>query len=408
MAQFSYKIKTRAGVLQTGIREATSSAILAEQLRLDGNIIIELTEVHKPLEQSPANAPWYSLGWLKPVRSLDIELGLRELAYMLRSGVPIVAALQTVEEQAESPRAALVWSRVRTRISQGASVSDALASEKGVFADEQIQLAIAGEHTGELEQVFTRAANQLEARRKLRMTVINALVYPVLALLLAFAVSIYLVVSVIPKMAQFLQQGNAELPALTQVLVDFSDWLHLNALPLAIAIGGIVLAWIIVRMYPVGRILEDAFLLRLPIAGKVLRLSATTNFARTMSLLIESGVTLMDSLRVSANMLENRRLRARVEEARERVIKGESLAQALRPAKEFMPMLSRMTAVAETTGDLSETFKEVAEFHDTFLGIVVRRLSVVMEPIMILITGVVVGFVYLAFFMALFTMGTMQ
>jgi type II secretory pathway component PulF len=107
-------------------------------------------------------------------------------------------------------------------------------------------------------------------------------------------------------------------------------------------------------------------------------------------------------------MLENRRLRARVEEARERVIKGESLAQALRPAKEFMPMLSRMTAVAETTGDLSETFKEVAEFHDTLLGIVVRRLSVVMEPIMILITGVVVGFVYLAFFMALFTMGTMQ
>lgn len=408
MAQFLYKIKTRAGVLQTGIREAASSAILAEQLRLDGNIIIELTEVHKPLEQSPANAPWYSLGWLKPVRSLDIELGLRELAYMLRSGVPIVAALQTVEEQAESPRAALVWSRVRTRISQGASVSDALAGEKGVFADEQIQLAIAGEHTGELEQVFTRAANQLEARRKLRMTVINALVYPVLALLLAFAVSIYLVVSVIPKMAQFLQQGNAELPALTQVLVDISEWLHLNALPLAIAIGGTVLAWIIIRMYPLGRILEDAFLLRLPIAGKVLRLSATTNFARTMSLLIESGVTLIDSLRVSANMLENRRLRARVEEARERVIKGESLAQALRPAKEFMPMLSRMTAVAETTGDLSETFKEVAEFHDTLLGIVVRRLSVVMEPIMILITGVVVGFVYLAFFMALFTMGTMQ
>lgn len=408
MGQYSYKIKTRSGALQTGTREAASSGILAEQLRLEGNVIIELKEVRKAAEESPVNAPWYSLAWLKPVRSLDIELGLRELAYMLKSGVPIVTALQTVEEQAESPRAALVWSRVKERISQGLSVSDAMAAEKGVFGEEQIQLALAGERTGELEQVFTRAANQLEARRKLRMAVLNALVYPVLALILAIGVAVYLVVSVIPKMAQFLQQGNVELPAITQLLVDVSDWLHLNAMPLGLILGGIIVAWIVVRMNPTGRELEDALLVRLPIAGKVLRLSATTSFARTMALLIESGVPLIDSLQVAGNMLNNRRLRSRVKEAREGVIKGESLAESLRPAKEFMPMLSRMTAVAETTGDLSETFKEVAEFHDTLLGIVVRRLSVIMEPIMIIITGLVVGFVYLAFFMALFTMGTMS
>lgn len=408
MAQYSYKIKTRSGALQTGIREAASSGILSEQLRLEGNVIIELKEIRKAAEESPINAPWYSLSWLKRVRSLDIELGLRELAYMLKSGVPIVTALQTVEEQAESPRAALVWSRVRERISQGLSVSEAMAKEKGVFAEEQIQLAHAGERTGELEQVFTRAANQLEAQRKLRMAVLNALVYPVLALVLAFGVAIYLVVSVIPKMAEFLQQGNVELPAITQLLVDISDWLHLNAMPLGLIIGGAIIAWIVIRMNPTGRELQDALLVRLPIAGKVLRLSATTSFARTMALLIESGVPLVDSLQVAANMLNNRRLRARVVAARDGVIKGESLAESLRPAKEFMPMLSRMTAVAETTGDLSETFKEVAEFHDTLLGIVVRRLSVVMEPVMIIITGLIVGFVYLAFFMALFTMGTMS
>jgi type IV pilus assembly protein PilC len=408
MAQFSYKIKTRSGALQTGTREAASSSILSEQLRLEGNVIIELSEIRKAAEKSPINAPWYSLSWLKPVRSLDIELGLRELAYMLKSGVPIVAALQTVEEQAESPRAALVWARVRERISQGLSVSDAMAAEKGIFAEEQIQLTIAGERTGELEQVFTRAANQLEAKRKLRMAVLNALVYPVLALILAIGVAVYLVASVIPKMAEFLKQGNVELPAITQFLVDVSNWLHLNSMPLCLIIGGAILAWIVVRMNPTGRELEDALLVRLPIAGKVLRLSATTSFARTMALLIESGVPLVDSLHVAANMLNNRRLRARVVAAREGVIKGESLAEALHPAKEFMPMLSRMTAVAETTGDLSETFKEVAEFHDTLLGIVVRRLSVIMEPVMIIITGLIVGFVYLAFFMALFTMGTMS
>lgn len=408
MAQFLYKIKTRSGTLQTGTREAASSSILSEQLRLEGNVIVELSEIRKAAEKSPINAPWYSLSWLKPVRSLDIELGLRELAYMLKSGVPIVAALQTVEEQAESPRAALVWARVRERISRGLSVSDAMAAEKGIFAEEQIQLTIAGERTGELEQVFTRAANQLEAKRKLRMAVLNALVYPVLALILAVGVAVYLVASVIPKMAEFLKQGNVELPAITQFLVDVSNWLHLNSMPICLIIGGLILAWIVVRMNPTGRELEDALLVHLPIAGKVLRLFATTSFARTMALLIESGVPLVDSLHVAANMLNNRRLRARVVAARECVIKGESLAEALQPAKEFMPMLSRMTAVAETTGDLSETFKEVAEFHDTLLGIVVRRLSVIMEPVMIIITGLIVGFVYLAFFMALFTMGTMS
>jgi type IV pilus assembly protein PilC len=287
MAQFSYKIKTRSGTVQTGTREAASSSILSEQLRLEGNVIIELSEIRKAAEKSPINAPWYSLSWLKPVRSLDIELGLRELAYMLKSGVPIVAAMQTVEEQAESPRAALVWARVRERISQGLSVSDAMAAEKGIFAEEQIQLTIAGERTGELEQVFTRAANQLEAKRKLRMAVLNALVYPVLALILAIGVAVYLVASVIPKMAEFLKQGNVELPAITQFLVDVSNWLYLNSMPLCLIIGGAILAWIVVRMNPTGRELEDALLVRLPIAGKVLRLSATTSFARTMALLIE-------------------------------------------------------------------------------------------------------------------------
>ena len=408
MGQYSYKIKTRSGALQSGTREAASLGALSEQLRLEGNVIIEIKEIHKVAETSPANTPWYSLAWLKPVRSLDIELGLRELAYLLKSGVPVVVALQTVEEQAESPRTALVWSHVKERISQGLSVSEALATEKGIFSDEQIQLAVAGERTGELAQVFGRAADQLAARRKLRMIVLNALVYPILALLLAFGVSIYLVASVIPKMAQFLQQGNVELPAITQLLVDVSEWLHINAGAIAGTLLAIVCLWIALRMTEKGRIFVDAFLLRLPIVGKVLRLSATTNFARTMSLLIESGVTLVDSLQVAANMLVNRKLRLRVIEAKDRVVNGEALSASLKDSKEFMPMLSRMTAVAESTGDLAETFNEVAEFHDTLLGIMVKRLSVVVEPVMILITGAIVGFVYLAFFMALFTMGAMN
>jgi type IV pilus assembly protein PilC len=160
--------------------------------------------------------------------------------------------------------------------------------------------------------------------------------------------------------------------------------------------------WIAVRLNEPGREIEDAFLLKVPVVGRILRLSGTALFARSMQIMAESGVPLIDTLDTCGRLMANRRFRRRVAATRDGVIQGQSLADSLKPAVEFMPMLRRMAAVGEVSGSLPESFGETARFHEMLLAIAVKRFGILIEPVMIAITGGIVGFVYIAFFMALF------
>ena len=158
------------------------------------------------------------------------------------------------------------------------------------------------------------------------------------------------------------------------------------------------------RAIPSVRLALDAFSLRMPVTGRISRLAGTAVFSRAMGMLVGSGVTLLDSLDVAAGLLANRRLRLRVREAWEAVMAGGTLSPPLKARGDFMPMLSQMVAVGERTGSLAEAFAEVAKFHETMLAGAIKRFSVTIEPLMIIVTGLIVGYVYLAFFMALFSM----
>ena len=226
----------------------------------------------------------------------------------------------------------------------------------------------------------------------------------VIAVLMAVGVSTYLVGAVIPKIAAFLQAGGAELPPMTQVLMDISEWVNANGIAILAWLGVAIAAWILARLNAAGREMEDILLLKLPVVGRILRLSGTALFARSMQIMTESGVPLLDSLATGARLMANSRFQRRVTAAREGVMRGQSLADALEPAVEFMPMLRRMAAVGEVSGSLPESFGETARFHETMLAIAIKRFGILMEPVMIAITGTIVGFVYVAFFMALFAM----
>ena len=171
-----------------------------------------------------------------------------------------------------------------------------------------------------------------------------------------------------------------------------------------IAVGGILGGWALLRLPRGGREMEDAFLLRLPVTGRILRLAGTALFARSMQMMTESGMTLLDSLTTGARLMSNRRFRRRIETAHEIVLRGGTLADSLSPAVEFTPMLRRMSAVGEVTGTLPEIFGETARFHEMLLALAVKRFGLLIEPVTICITGGIVGFVYVAFFMALFAM----
>ena len=379
-------------------RAAESRGQLMAELRSERLVVLSVEETR----DDAALPPRWHPSWLRPVTGFDVEMGFRQLAAMLRSGVTLLSALQTVADQSFKPRAMRTWREVAEAVRRGRALAEALADRPRLFGELAVRLSEVGERTGELERAMSRAADQMEARRNLRTQVINALVYPALAVAMAVGVSAFLVLAVIPKISEFLRSGGAELPELTQLLMDCSAWVRANGLSLAVGIVASAVAWNVVRRNERGREAQDVLLLRLPVAGRILRLSGTALFARSMQIMTESGVTLLDALATASRLMANRRLRRRVARAHDLVMQGNTLRQSLAEAPEFLPMLSRMAAVGESTGALPEAFGEAARFHEMMLAVAVKRFAIVIEPVMICVTGLIVGFVYIAFFMAIF------
>jgi type IV pilus assembly protein PilC len=221
---------------------------------------------------------------------------------------------------------------------------------------------------------------------------------------LAVGVAAFLAFFVIPKLQKYLGGRGRTLPAITQTLLDVTEWLQTYLPHLGVLLGALLLSFFFIRRWPPGRLATDEFFLRVPIVGRVLRLAGTAVFARSLSVLLESGVTLLESLGTTERLVGNRALGTRVAAARASVLRGGTLAGALSEERGFMPMLARMAAVGESAGTLAPVLGEVARFHEHQLVASIRRMSVLIEPVVILVVGSIVGFVYIAFFVALFSL----
>lgn len=397
---FSATIKDSTGRRRDVTCEAENESAAIAALRAGGGLVLKI----KPLENRDSLPPWWHFQWIYPMTSFDLEIALRQISSMLKSSVTLLEALSATEEQSRNLQSRRVWANVKARILSGMSFSDAMAKDKSHFPEIVVQLTKVGEHSGELDKSLLKGAEHLEAKRNLRSMVINALVYPCMAILMALGVSVFLVVAVIPKIAAFLQSGGATLPPITQFLIDISDWVVKNGMKILIGVAGVVGVWFLARWTKAGREAEDSFLLKIPVSGKILRLSATAIFARTMETMISSGVNLIEALKIAARLMSNERYKRRVLNAHEEIIKGSSFSNALKEAPEFMPMLRRMVSVGESSGSITETLGETARFHEMMMSVLIKRLNVVIEPVIICITGAIVGFVYIAFFTAVFSM----
>jgi type II secretory pathway component PulF len=403
MQTFEYSARDLQGGLQKGVSPAPTAGALAAELRNRGLLVVRVEPAgplaaHGSLSLDPR-------AWLAPA-SFDVEVGMQQLAAMLHSGLTLLTALRTVAEQARRPRAAAMWRDVAERIERGANLSGAMAAHPRRFNGYVIQLVRVGESSGELDQMLTRAAEHLEQSRNLRLMVMNALSYPAIVVLLAVGVSSFMVLNVIPKIQRFLSAGGHALPPITRMLLSVSDWFRDYLPHLGIGLLSLTAAlWAAHRWPRSRRVLHGAWL-RVPAIGPILRLAETAVFARGMGILLESGVTLLDSLRTVENLVRNAAVSDRVAAARVAVTRGDPLAGGLSGGREFLPMLWRMVAVGETTGTLGRTLSDVARFHEAQLVATIRRLSLLIEPVMIIVVGGIVGFVYIAFFVALFSLAT--
>ncbi|MEM7698194.1 MAG: type II secretion system F family protein, partial [Verrucomicrobiota bacterium] len=231
---------------------------------------------------------------------------------------------------------------------------------------------------------------------------ITALFYPTFTFLFALGICVYMVLAVIPPMRKALEALGRPLPALTQSLMTIADFFAKWGVVMGVVTVILIVTFVMIYLWPPGRLGIDKFLLRVPLIGTIMRTGATALFARSMNTLLGSGISLVEALRILGTIHGNRYVAAVVESARRRVLEGGSLAESLSKPHAYTPMMLKMIGVGETSGNLEETLDHVSNFHEERLQVLIKRLSALLEPVVVLIVGVLVGYVYIAFFVGLY------
>jgi type IV pilus assembly protein PilC len=395
MPAFAFVARDEQGRTHEGTRAAQTEHEVARELRREGLFPLRIV--------TDRGVPWHrrSIHLFGP-RAIDVEMQLRQLAFMLRTGLTLLQALRVCSEQGPDLPTAAVWRRVAEAVRGGASLHEAMAAHR-CFPQLVCSLVDTGERSGNLDTVLGRAADAMARRRQTKAQVLTALAYPTLVAVLASATVAFMMVGVVPKLAAFLGSLGRRLPASTQILVDVSQdvqrWFVPGVLVFCAVAAAVAVAWHSAR----GRIALERVLLRVPVLGRILRLSAVSTFGHNTALLLASGVHLLAALAIVPPLLWSRRIGTALLHARERVAQGEAMADALESERVFSPLVHSMVATGEISGTLDEVLAETARHHDEVLQELVRRLGAIVEPVILVVIGGIVGFIYFAFFMAIYS-----
>lgn len=393
MAVYEYTAVNARGKQVKGTQEADSPRALRDALKAKGIFLTEAIE-SKDKEKSSRDI---QLPWANRVSPQDVALTTRLLATQARAGIPLATSLTALVEQTENAPLKRVLSEVRQDVNEGMALAKAMNKHPKVFSSLYINMIRAGESSGNLDLVLQRLAVFLEDQNKLQGKVIGAMIYPILMLFMAGAIVSFLMISVVPKITEvYADQGQA-LPLITRILIAVSSFIgswRVLILFAAIA-GGVVLfrRWVATED---GRRTWDKFLLKVPVAGNLIRLIALARFSRTLATLLDSGVQLLPAMGIVKNILGNKILVEVVEEARLNIREGESIAVPLRRSGEFPPMMTHMISVGEQTGALEAMLENVAETYESQVDTQIEAMTSLLEPLMIIGMGGSVGFIVFA------------
>ncbi|PPC81104.1 MAG: type II secretion protein F [Methylotenera sp.] len=403
MASFKYIALTTSGKERKGSIQAPDANAATATLREQGLFIVKISDESKADTGLSQEFSFDSLSKYRSVSRTQLVFFFKQLSFMLRAGLPILQALQLSQTQVSSGRLKLVIGEMLLDIENGHQLSKAMEKHTDVFPTIAVNLMAAGESTGSLDSVANRLATHLEKKAALRAQTINAMIYPAVVLIVAIGVVIFLVVSIIPKFAKFLLGQGKALPASTQFLIDASDFaLKYGIFILAAFFIGIVSLFVAYKT-PIGRLKLDAFSLKIPVIGKLLMDGIMAEFNWSLSMMLRSGLTALESLRISGKVISNRLISDKLFMAADQILTGKDLASSLKhPA--IPDLVIQMTSMGEKTGTLDQVLQEVGSFYEEQLQVGVKRMSAMIEPAMILIIGGIVGFVYYAFFQALFSL----
>ena len=399
MVLFTYTARNKSGQQIGDSIDSSNRDTAIANLRAQGLLVLKIDEQ----KQSNKNRQSFSLNPLdyRAIREKDLEHELHQIAVMLRSGISLLDALELTANHTRIG-AQKTWDQIIERIQQGGSFSDALA-EHNVFTQFTIQLIHVGEQTGHLYIVMDQAAEEIKSTRKLKKQITSALKYPAFTLLFAIGLVVFMLTSIVPEIKKLLKIMGKPMPPITQALIDVSDWFTANIAFLTIAAITLVISFIVLYSQPVSRWWIDKLALKLPFLGRIIRLSGTVLFSRAMSLLLRSGVVISEALVTMEKLHVNTYMASRVAYAHNKILQGSGLAESLAVQSGYMPLLLQMLNVAENAGTIDDILQEMADYHDELLQQSIAQLTGMIAPFMTVFVGGVVGFVYAAFLVAMFS-----
>jgi general secretion pathway protein F len=403
MAVYEYRgIEIRTGKATKGVRDAESPKMLRALLRKEGTLLTEATEEKERHRRARKEIDLFSV--LRRPNASDIAIMTRQLATLVRAGVPLVDSLSAMMEQVEKESLVRILGQVRESVNQGIAFAKSLEQHPKTFPPLYSNMVAAGEASGTLEGVLERLSDFMEGQARLKNKVVAALAYPVLMSFVGVGVVSLLMVTVVPKVTAIFDNLGQALPWYTQLLIFMSRTMASYWWAILLVLVGGIYGFRRWKNTPEGRLKWDAFRLRAPIFGRLNLLASVARFTRTLATLLASGVQLLRAMEIGRNVLENARLEMVVAEAIGSIREGESIAEPLKRSKMFPPMVTHMIAVGERTGQLEQMLENVARAYEADVETKVVALTSLLEPMLIILLGAAVGFIVLSILMPLMQM----
>jgi general secretion pathway protein F len=401
---YDFKAYTPGGKAQKGIIEADTLKTARAKLKKQGLMVSEMTEKTAAKPNSGSSLPFFGQRVTVP----EMSLFTRQLASLVKANIPLVEALSALVDQTENEKLKVTISQVRQDVNEGSSLAKAVGSHPKVFDNIFVNMIEAGESSGTLGLVLLKLADLKEAQMRLRGKVKGAMTYPVIMIAVGVILMLVIFTAVIPKLAKVFESMNKPMPPITQGLIYLSDFIITWWFLIFGALFGIFTMFRNYIRSKKGRPKWDNFKLNAPVMGPLIRMVAVTRFASTMSALLGSGVPILTSMQISKNLVDSAPIADAIGQAKENITEGQSIAEPLRRSGQFPPMMIHMISIGEKTGELAEMLKNVASTYEDQINSKVESMTSLIEPIMIVAMGGMVGFIVISVLMPLMDMSNIN
>ena len=389
MPGFSYVAVDKRGKEKRGSLEAETRERALEQLKAEGLIPVSVREqgaLNKEID--------FSIG--KKVKPRDLSVFCRQFVSITQAGVPMKEALQMLSEQTENKWLKRAISEVLLNVEKGNTLADSMRSQPDIFPSMLVNMVEAGEQSGSLEMAFSRMAVHFEKEAKLKATIKKATIYPIILVIAAIGVIAVMLLFVIPIFIDMFADLDIEMPALTMFVMNSSKWMTSHWYVVLAIIVGVVVAYKLIYKTTQGRLTIDRIKMKMPLFGKLTVKTACSQFARTMSTLLMSGISTIDALETTSKIVNNIHYTNAMLKAREEVMKGIPLSEPLEASGIFPPMVYHMTGIGEETGNVEEMLEKLADYYDEEVEMTTQSVLAAMEPIIILFMALIIGTLVIA------------